>query len=260
VHARCARAAAWVLVTVWTDSRSIVTLPRPHAMSTRPSLLSCVEIEPAKPARWSVVWLHGLGADGNDFPPIIPYLEIPSTTHVRFVFPNAPRIPVSINGGMVMPAWYDIRDADLRHRHDEAGIKRSAEHVRALIARENERGVACRNIVLAGFSQGGAIATYVALRHPQPLAGLIALSTYLVGGDTLAAEVSSANRAIEAFAAHGKLDPLVRYERGTALRDALIETGCQVEWHEYAMQHEVCMEEIADLGRWLNARTSKSSG
>jgi phospholipase/carboxylesterase len=229
-------------------------------MSTPASLLPCVEVEPAKPARWSVIFLHGLGADGHDFPPIVPYLELAPATHVRFVFPHAPRIPVSINGGMVMPAWYDIRDADLRHRHDEVGIKRSAEHVRALIARENERGVASRNIVLAGFSQGGAIAAYVALRHAQPLAGLIALSTYLVGGDALAAEVSSANRAIEAFVAHGKLDPMVRFERGVALRDTLIETGCQVQWHEYAMQHEVCMEEIADLGRWLNARTAKSPG
>jgi phospholipase/carboxylesterase len=216
-------------------------------------LLPCVEIEPAKAARFSILWLHGLGADGHDFPPIVPHFRIDARIPVRFVFPHAPRIPVSINAGMVMPAWYDIRDLDLKNRHDEIGIKRSADQLRALIARENERGVACRNIVLAGFSQGGAVAAYTALRHTQPLAGLIALSTYLVGGDKLAAEVTPANRAIEVFQAHGKLDPMVRFERGVALRDTLIETGCQVVWHEYAMQHEVCMEEIEDLGLWLNA-------
>lgn len=226
-------------------------------MIDQTKLLPCVEIDPAKPARWSIVWLHGLGADGHDFPPIVPHLHLDPKIPVRFVFPHAPHIPVSLNAGMVMPAWYDIRDADLRHRHDEVGIRRSAEQVRALIARENERGVACRNILLAGFSQGGAIATHVALRHPQPLAGLVALSTYLVSGDKLAAEVTSANRAIEVFQAHGTLDPMVRHERGAALRDTLLETGCQVTWREYPMQHEVCLEEIADLGQWLNARIAK---
>ena len=220
-------------------------------------LLSCVEIEPKKPAQWSIIWLHGLGADGNDFVPIVPHLRIDPKIAVRFVFPHAPAIPVGINGGMVMPAWYDIREVDLRLRQDDIGIKQSADRVRALVSRENERGVACRNILLAGFSQGGALAAYVALRHPQPFAGLIALSTYVIGGEKLAAEVSSANRAIEVFQAHGTLDPLVRYERGVALRDKLVEIGCQVTWREYPMQHEVCIEEIGDIGAWLRERLAR---
>jgi phospholipase/carboxylesterase len=241
-----------------SDAIARQTLRPSTSMPVEKNLLPCVEIEPARKAQWSIVWLHGLGADGHDFPPIVPHLALDARIPVRFVFPHAPRIPVSINAGMVMPAWYDIRDLELKHRHDESGIKRSADQLRALIARENERGVACRNIVLAGFSQGGAIAAYVALRHPQPLAGLIALSTYLVVGDKLAAEVAPANRAIEVFEAHGTLDPMVRFERGVALRDTLIETGCQVSWHEYPMQHEVCMEEIAELGSWLNARLRRT--
>jgi phospholipase/carboxylesterase len=220
-------------------------------------LLSCVEIEPKKPAQWSIVWLHGLGADGHDFVPIVPHLRIDPKIAVRFVFPHAPAIPVSINAGMVMPAWYDIREVDLRQRQDDVGIRRSADRVRALVARENERGIACRNILLAGFSQGGALATYVALRHPQPFAGLIALSTYVIGGEKLAAEVSSANRAIEVFQGHGTLDPLVRFERGVALREKLVEIGCQVTWREYPMQHEVCMDEIHDIGAWLGERLAR---
>ena len=215
-------------------------------------LLPCVEIEPKRPAQWSVIWLHGLGADGNDFAGVPPYLGLDTRHDVRFVFPHAPSIPVTLNSGFVMPAWYDIRDGDLRSRHDEAGIARSLADVRALIAREVERGVPAGHIVLAGFSQGGAIAVHTALRHPQPLAGVIALSTYLVCGDKLPLELESANRAIPVFVAHGTLDPMVHPKRGQDLRDSLTQLGCRVEWHSYPMEHSVCMEELAHIGAWLN--------
>jgi phospholipase/carboxylesterase len=175
-------------------------------MTAHTALLPCVEVGPKGPAQAAVIWLHGLGADGHDFEPIVPQLGLDPRAAVRFVFPHAPSIPVSLNAGFVMPAWYDIRDADLRQRHDEAGIRASARQIEALIAREVERGVPSRRIVLAGFSQGGAMAVHVALRHTQPLAGLIGLSTYLVCGETIAAEMSSANRGIQTFLAHGTQD------------------------------------------------------
>lgn len=223
-------------------------------MQARTGLLSCVEIEPTKPARCSVVWLHGLGADGNDFVPIVPHLGIDESLAARFVFPHAPKIPVSLNSGMVMPAWYDIAGPDLRYRQDVEGIRRSEAQVRALVEREIERGVPSRKILLAGFSQGGAVAVHVALRFPQPLAGAIALSTYLVMGDVLEAEIASANRGLPVFQAHGSADPMVHIERGEALRDELSRLGCEVEWHEYPMMHEVCLEEIEAIGTWMKDR------
>lgn len=223
-------------------------------MNTPTELLPCVELDPKDRCDAAVIWLHGLGADGHDFEPIVPELGLDPRLRVRFVFPHAPSIPVSLNNGFVMPAWYDIRDTDLRNRHDERGIRESARRIEALIAREVERGVPSRRIVLAGFSQGGAIAVHVGLRHSQPLAGIVALSTYLVSGDTVEAERSSANRGIPVFAAHGTADPMVRYERGTALRDRLIELGCDVTWREYPMPHSVCLEEVVEIGQWMQAR------
>lgn len=223
-------------------------------MQANSDLLACVEIEPKRPARCSVVWLHGLGADGNDFVPIVPHLGIDESLALRFVFPNAPRIPVSLNMGMVMPAWYDIAGPDLRYRQDVEGIRRSEAQVRAIVEREIERGVPSRKILLAGFSQGGAVALQVALRFSQPLAGAIALSTYLVMDDTLEAEIASANRGLPVFQAHGSADPMVHIERGEALRDRLGLVGCAVEWHEYPMMHEVCLEEIVAIGAWMKAR------
>ena len=217
-------------------------------------LLPTVEIEPAADARAAVIWLHGLGADGHDFEPVVPHLRLPEPAAVRFVFPHAPSIPVTINGGFVMPAWYDITELELRRGHDEAGILRSAEYVRALIRRENERGVPSERIVLAGFSQGGAIAVYAALRHSERLAGLMALSSYLVGGETLAEERAQANRDLPVFQAHGIQDPMVQLERGTALRDRLVALGHEVEWHEYPMVHQVCLEELEAIGVFLRAR------
>jgi phospholipase/carboxylesterase len=223
-------------------------------VQAKSEILPCVEIEPKGSAQSSVVWLHGLGADGNDFVPIIPHLGIEERHALRFVFPHAPRIPVSLNMGMVMPAWYDIAGPDLRYRQDVDGIRRSEAQVRALVEREIERGVPSRRILLAGFSQGGAMAVHVALRFPQPLAGAVALSTYLVMGDTLEAEIASANRGLPVFQAHGGSDPMVHIERGEALREKLVETGSEVTWHEYPMMHEVCLEEIEALGAWMNAR------
>ncbi len=217
-------------------------------------LLPCVEIEPALPAKAAVIWLHGLGADGHDFVPAVPHLGLDPALAVRFVFPHAPSIPVTINMGMSMPAWYDITGVELRHRQDKAGIARSAGQVRDLLIREVKRGVPIEKIVLAGFSQGGAIAVYAALRCPQRLAGAIALSTYLLLGENSATEVSSANGSLPVFQAHGAQDPMVPFERGTELRDALVALGCEVTWRSYPMQHQVSMEELADIGAWLTQR------
>jgi phospholipase/carboxylesterase len=215
-----------------------------------------VEVEPARPAKSAVVWLHGLGADGHDFEPIVPYLGLGEDAGVRFVFPHAERRAVTINMGLIMRAWYDIRGADLRDDPDEAGVRRSAAQVRALIARENERGVPCRRIVLAGFSQGGAMALHVALRHAEPLAGVVALSCYLVCGESLESETSEAGRRLEIFQAHGTEDPLVPLERGREARDRLLSLGCRVEWRTYPMGHEVHPGEIQDIGAWLKGRLS----
>jgi phospholipase/carboxylesterase len=216
--------------------------------------LPCVQLEPGASATHSVIWLHGLGADGFDFPPLVPHLGLPAGAGVRFVFPHAPQIPVTINNGMRMPAWYDIRDGDLSKRHDEAGVRRSAEELVKLVRRENERGVPCERIVVAGFSQGGAIAVHMALRHSEPLGGLVLLSTYLAAEERLAEERHAANAALPIFQAHGTRDPMVVPERGRAARSRLVELGYEVEWHEYAMEHQVCLEEAADLGRWLALR------
>ena len=202
---------------------------------------------------FAVIWMHGLGADGSDFVPILPHLGV-NDLPIRFVFPNAPAIPVTINGGFVMPAWYDISDEDLATRHDEAGIRRSSEQVGSLIARENERGVPSERIVLAGFSQGGAIALHLGVRHPEALAGIVALSTYLVLEGTLAAERAEANASTPILAVHGTQDPMVVLPRGEATRDRLAEAGYQVEWHTFPMGHEVCMEEILLVGSFLRKR------
>ena len=221
-----------------------------------PRYLRCVELEPDGPAKSTVIWLHGLGADGHDFEPIVPHLGLDKSLGVRFVFPHAPRRPVAINMGMIMPAWYDIRMEDLRREPDKQGILESAAQIRNLIVRENERGVPTRRVILAGFSQGGAIALHVALRYPQPLAGLLALSTYLAGEDSLEAEASAANRAIPIFQAHGNLDPMVPIERGEEARDRLRALGYSVQWKTYPMQHEVHPEEIEDIGKWLGKNLS----
>ena len=212
-------------------------------------VLESVEIETGKDPQRSVIWLHGLGADGNDFAPIIPELDLPQAP-IRFVFPHAPMQPVTINAGMVMRAWYDISDAAIR-REDERGVRASQALVEALIEREKRRGTPASRMVLAGFSQGGAIALQTGLRHPERLAGIMALSCYLPVADKLAAEAAAANRDVPIFMAHGTHDPIVAPERASRSRDALERLGYAVEWHEYAMPHSVCPEEIGDISAWL---------
>jgi phospholipase/carboxylesterase len=212
-------------------------------------LLECIELETAPNPVASVIWLHGLGADGNDFVPIVPELDLGGLA-VRFIFPHAPRQPVTINGGMVMRAWYDISDAAIR-REDERGVRTSQGHVDALIERESRRGIATSRLVLAGFSQGGAIALHTGLRQPQRLAGVMALSCYLPLADTLAVEASAANRQTPIFVGHGTADPVVTFARARESREALRAQGYSLDWHEYPMPHSVCGEEVADIATWL---------
>ncbi|SHL87787.1 alpha/beta hydrolase-fold protein [Rhodanobacter sp. OK091] len=216
--------------------------------------LPAIEHETAANPRYSILWLHGLGADGNDFAPIVPELVDPAWPPLRFVFPHAPVRPVTINNGLSMRAWYDIAAFDLNARQDEVGMRASIGEVETLIARERSRGVPSEHIVLAGFSQGGAIALAAGLRHPEKLGGIIALSTYLPLHATLAGERHAANATLPIFWGHGTLDPVVILQRGTDSRDLLQSLGYTVDWHIYPMAHAVCAEEIDDLRRWLGQR------
>ncbi len=221
---------------------------------TMNKLLETIEIETAPNPAAAVIWLHGLGADGNDFAPIVPELRLAGAPAVRFVFPHAPMMPVTINNGHVMRAWYDVSFGDLEgktRQADEKGVRASQAAIEQLIARENARGIATGKIVIAGFSQGGAIALQTGLRHADKLAGIMALSTYLPLATTLAAEASVANRAIPIFYAHGTHDPVIPMAMATASRAALTAAGYAIDWHEYPMQHSVCAEEIADISAWL---------
>ncbi|HNX20611.1 MAG TPA: carboxylesterase [Acidobacteriota bacterium] len=207
----------------------------------------------------AVIWLHGLGADCYDFAPIVPELGLPDELKIRFVFPNAPRRPVTLNGGSRMRAWYDIRQLDFDKRSsDETGARESLGIVAGLIARENARGVRTERIVVAGFSQGGAISILTGLLHPGRLAGAVALSTYLLLGDRIDAERSAANRGLPFFMAHGMSDPVVPLPAGTDARDRLVAWGHPVEWRTYPMPHAVHPHEIEDVGRFLAARFGAS--
>ena len=202
-----------------------------------------------------VIWLHGLGADGHDFEAVVPELALPATLPLRFVFPHAPVRPITINGGMSMRAWYDIVSLDKEGRADEAGIRASSELLDLLIRREEERGMDSAKVVLAGFSQGGAIVLHNALRTERKLAGLMALSTYLPLRKTLDAEVvrnpHAGDTPLPVFMAHGSLDPMIPMEGGRDAANVLETLGYSVEWHDYAMAHAVCPQEIADINRWL---------
>jgi phospholipase/carboxylesterase len=214
-----------------------------------PEPLAAIEIETGKDPTASIIWLHGLGADGNDFAPIVPELRLPGAT-IRFVFPHAPVRPVTINAGMRMRAWYDIADGADR-REDERGVRASQASIETLIAREKERGTKAENLVLAGFSQGGAIALHTGLRHSERIAGIMALSTYVPIGEKLPAEASIANRDVPIFMAHGTYDPIIPLNRAEQSRGLLQSLGYPVEWREYRMPHSVCPEELADIGAWL---------
>ena len=214
-----------------------------------------VEIETGPNPVGSIIWLHGLGADGHDFEPIVPELRLPSSLPLRFVFPHAPVRPVTINGGMSMRAWYDILSLDRDGPVDEAGIRASGEILNALIRQERQRGVAADRIVVAGFSQGGAIALHAALRYPERLAGLMALSTYLPLPESFDAEVISNDAAVNGdiplFMAHGSFDPVLPMQLGSHSARLLGESGFAVEWHDYPMAHAVCAEEIDHIRDWL---------
>ena len=213
--------------------------------------LEAVELEPSSTAQAAVVWMHGLGADGHDFESLVPELQLPPSLAVRFVFPHAPVRPVTINGGHRMRAWYDVAGFDRRAAQDERGIRESAEAIGALVKRERERGIAASRILVAGFSQGGAMALFTALRWPERLGAILALSTYLPLADTLRDELHPANAGVPIFMAHGQLDAVLPQSLGEASRDALRVLGCTVDWHSYPMPHSVCLEEIADLRRFL---------
>jgi len=208
-----------------------------------------ITLESGKNPRHSIIWLHGLGADGGDFVPVADELKLPVA--VRYIFPDAPMRPVTINGGMVMRAWYDIVSPSMAAQQDAAGIRASQSLIEALIAQEVQRNIAPGNIYLAGFSQGGAIALHTALRHPVPLGGVLALSTYLPLAGKAAGEALPGTRDTPIFMAHGRGDPVIPYELGAGSRDALLGLGYTVVWHEYAMQHSVCEEELRDIEVWL---------
>jgi phospholipase/carboxylesterase len=214
-------------------------------------MLPCIELETSPNPSCSVIWLHGLGADGNDFVPIIPELHLPANPAIRFVFPSAPSMPVTVNGGYVMPAWYDIIGRNLMDQEDAEGIKRSAALIIELIEREVQRGIDYRHIVLAGFSQGCAMVLYIGLRLPHQLAGIVALSGYLPLALSLNLEKHSANQSTPIFMAHGTFDPVVALDRAQASHSLLANLGYQLDWNEYPMEHSVNHEELNDISRFL---------
>ena len=218
------------------------------------ALLDTVEHATGPDPQWTVLWLHGLGADGHDFAPIVPELVRRDWPALRFVFPHAPQRAVTINGGARMRAWYDIRDFDLANRADAQGVEESIAQVEALIAREAGRGVPASRLLLAGFSQGGAVTLAAGLRRREPLAGLVGLSTYLPMHDRAARQLATQATAQPVFMAHGLQDPVVPYAAGELSAARLRELGFHVDWHRYPMPHSVCADEIRDLGDWMSRR------
>ena len=214
-------------------------------------LLQNIEIETAPNPTVAVIWLHGLGADGNDFVPLVRELDLKGLPGIRFVFPHAKQIPVTINGGYVMRAWYDISVADLTRREDETGLRDSQRDVEALIAREKARGIPASRIILAGFSQGCAMTLQTGLRHPEKLAGMLCLSGYLPLNETVTHERTEESIDTPIFMAHGRQDPVVPFLRAEQSRDILKDLGYTIEWHDYPMQHSLCFEEVQDISAWM---------
>ncbi|MBN1378761.1 MAG: dienelactone hydrolase family protein [Gammaproteobacteria bacterium] len=217
-------------------------------------VLDCVEIEPTQAARSAIVWLHGLGANGHDFEPIVPELNLPADSAVRFVFPHAPMRAVTINNGYVMPAWFDITALDRLEGASKSDIETSVQQINALIEKEHQRGIEYKNIVVAGFSQGGVIALHVAIRFPQTLAGVLALSTYLPCHEELKSLASGKNRDIPVFAAHGTYDPMIPIKLGRLSNQIAKEFFTGIAWQEYPMEHSVCFEEIQAIADWIKTR------
>ncbi|MGZ5575391.1 MAG: alpha/beta hydrolase [Methylobacter sp.] len=215
--------------------------------------LSTIEIQPEAAHKYSVIWLHGLGADGHDFENLIPTLHLAAEANIHFIFPNAPIQPVTINNGISMRSWYDILDMSMDHRVDIDGIYKSAGSIESLILQEIDKGIPSTNILLAGFSQGGVIALHAGLRHPHKLAGIIALSTYLPTIKQLKTERSAANNGIPIFMAHGIIDPIVAVESGKAAFDQLKAMNYDIEWHDYVMEHSVCIEEIEHISEFMSS-------
>jgi phospholipase/carboxylesterase len=220
------------------------------------SILTHIALESGKNPQYSIIWLHGLGADGQDFVPMADELKLPVS--VRYIFPHAPRRPVTLNGGFVMRAWYDIASDNIAAQQDAAGIRASQADIEALIAQETARGIAANHIFLAGFSQGGAIALHTALRQNMPLAGVLALSAYLPLANTARTEATANSRRTPIFMAHGSRDPVVPLALGAASRESLQALGYTVDWHEYAMQHSVIERELRDIEGWLAKRMQES--
>lgn len=215
---------------------------------------AAVTLTPAAAPTAAVIWLHGLGADGHDFVPIVPELRLPGALAVRFVFPHAPHRPVTLNNGYVMRAWYDIKGLALQAEQDAVGIRASEQRVGELIQAELAAGIPAQRVVIAGFSQGGAIALQAALRYPQRLAGVMPLSTYLPLHDSLAAEASAANRDLPILMCHGRQDPVVPLQLGERSRDVLLKLGYSVDFRTYDMPHSVCAAEVSDIAAWLSQR------
>lgn len=213
------------------------------------SFLPAIELETSPNPDSTVIWLHGLGADGNDFAPIVPELKLPADLSIRFIFPHAPAIPVTINGGFVMPAWYDILEMNIDRKVDLAGLTASAREINSFVSRELERGIDSKRIVIAGFSQGGAVAYQVALSHDKPLGGLLAMSTYFATADII--EHSEINKTIPLRIQHGEHDPVVPEQLGRKATTQLIKRGYSVSYQHYPMEHSVCPEQIQDISEWL---------
>ena len=220
------------------------------------NVLPHITLDTGNSPQHSIIWLHGLGADGEDFVPIAEAICLPVA--VRYIFPHAPMQPVTINNGYVMRAWYDIASASIAAEQDEMGIRTSQAELEKLIAQEKRRGIAAENIYLAGFSQGGVIALQTGLRHTERLGGILALSTYLPLAETLADEASEYAKGSPIFMAHGRGDPVIPYALGKSSAEQLSALGYALEWHEYAMPHSVCMEEVQDIAAWLTRRTNAS--
>ena len=217
-------------------------------------MIQHIELNTGATPKGTIIWMHGLGADCWDFVSIVKELGLPDDLPLRFIFPQAPSRPITINNGQVMPGWYDISMAELQRKPDEAGVRQSQALIEQLVARENERGVASDKIILAGFSQGGAIALQTGLRYRDALGGIMALSTYLTLEDSFAAEATIANANIPILMAHGTQDPLIPLSLAMSSRAKMEARGYKIEWREYPMPHSVCMEEVEDIGVWIQAR------